>query len=334
MSLTDPGELIRIIEELAKRLNHWSVRAAEHIGGAAASQRCAQECAQRMAVRAGGVYSRAIDDRRRVSSWAAEVTHEEDAAAERVRQAKAAGASAAQARSSADSAHTRWTSNLMFAQVRLARAESAESAARADLEEAKHALKEAQHQLTGAQLALSDARSRQVAVGKDREGKVIYAPVNTRPYEEAVAGAMLAAAEAQRGVADCEQLLRSAIAETRAARSRVTMCRSAIALADKARQTAADAATWASEADHLASLAQDEAREAGRCFELASSSAAAAIEAAEAVLARSRSAAQCCDEARTFFNDAQREGDAARNTVHIACQDMGGRVQALHEYDA
>jgi len=334
MGLTDPRELIQIIEELSQRLDQWNLRTTEHLAEAGASQRCGHESVERGGIRARSVYARAMDDQERVSSARGEVVRLLEAAAGATSKADAARSSAARAKSGADSAHERWTSNLLVAQQRLAAAQAAEKEAIIRLEQAKKHLQEAQAQLAAAELALDKARRQVQYAGKDNQGKPVYRPVDTSRYEVAVANARYAVAEAQKHISGCQQALARAVAARAAAAARVSACRSAVGCTEEAQRAAADALARALHAAGFAARANEEALQASRALESAEQAAAAQTEAAENALIRSRRSVEHCDEADGQFAQAEREADAALALVHLARQDMSSRVNNLHLFDS
>ncbi|MBT9098332.1 hypothetical protein KFZ76_11510 [Methylovulum psychrotolerans] len=216
--------------------------------------------------------------------------------------------------SKADSTTEYWYGELSLARQWLASAQAEECRARSVRDEAQRQLGQALAELAAAQAELAAARHRTEYAGQDKDGRPIYRPIDTAPYQAAVREAESAVMRARQYLEKAEAALLRAIADRRAAENRVEGCCRAVEFAEQAQHQAAQAKTAIARANAVFGRLGEETL---RTENLVISAETWLLEENAAV-----------DEAKSRAGYAQADEAEAKQTLNLAYQEQ--RDACLH----
>lgn len=331
---TDPRVLIPKIQLLSEQTEDWEQRAGSSLEQAEYAQRHATEQVNRMIPHLSSAHNRHEEDRASVDSLWREVERCRERCAEIKSRAIAAHQAAANADGAANRALSNWQGELSSAKNWLSTARSREAEAERRRNSAASALQNAEYELSRAESALQGARYQTVYAGRDREGRDVYRPIDTTPYQRAVNAASQQVSDRRHDLALANVRLQDAVADRHAAERRVAACERAVGLCKEAEDHGKIAFNAAACSSSAAERAFEEQQRGTTCHALA----------AEKLAEQKSEFAR----AQANFADAQNGEQGAHNAVKYAGEklaearlrstqgrlEMEWRVGKLREFDA
>ncbi len=330
---TDPRVIIVSLGQLIERIADWEPRADSALSIADLIQLQSAEHLKRTQALLGQVQSRADDDVNATQRLETELANMHSRGAKVMSRAEQGmeGANEMRRRSKGVSHH--WSREYKFAEGWQRRAEQREDKAREQLDKAQDALNRAENALSNAEAALERARHRTRRAGRDSEGKTIYEPIDTTPYENRVS-------EIEDRVQRCETRLRTAqdwlhqaTRERQAAEDRVGACAQAVQLANEAETAAASAMQSAQIAMTAIERASEEHARAASLTEQAGKVARIALAAVSVFAKHTTQAAGFEADALTNLQASQNLHASSRQRSTLGCMEMSWRVEQLRAFD-
>jgi hypothetical protein len=332
-SATDPRVIIVSLGHLIERIADWEPRADSALSTADLIQRQTAEHLTRTQALLSQAQSRAEDDVNATRRLETELANMHSRGAKEMSRAEQSmdSADGISRRSRGTSHH--WRREGKFAEAWERRAEQRESKARDQVDKAQEALNRAENALSNAEAALERARHRTRPAGRDSQGKTIYEPIDTTPYENRVREIEDRVQRCESRLNTAQDWLHQATRERQAAEARVGACAQAVKLANDAEAAAASALQSA----HIAMVAVERASEeharARALAEQAGKAARLALAAVSVFAKHTTQAATFEMDAATNLQAAQNHHASSRQRSTLGSMEISWRVEQLRAFD-
>jgi hypothetical protein len=330
---TDPRIIIVSLEQLIERVADWEPRADAALSTADLIQRQTAEHLTRTQALLSQAQSRAEDDVNAARRLETELANMHSLGEKVMSRAEQCIESTSEIdRRSRRSKH-HWSREEKFAGNWQRRAEQREDKAREQVDKAQEALNRAENALSNAEAALERARHRTRPVGRDSQGKTIYEPIDTTPYENRVREIEDRVQRCESRLNTAQDWLRQATRERQAAEARVGACAQAAQLASESETAAASAMQSARIALTAVERASEEHTRAASLTEQAGKAAHWALAAVSVFAKHTNQASALETDAATNLQSAQNNHASSRQRSTLGSMEINWRVQQLRAFD-
>lgn len=330
---TDPRIIIVSLDQLIERIADWEPRADAALSTADLIQRQTAEHLTRTQALLSQAQSRAEDDvnaARRLETELANMHSRGEKVMSRAEQCIESTSEIC--RRSRGSKH-HWSREEKFAGAWQRRAEQREDKAREQVDKAQEALNRAENALSNAEAALERARHRTRPAGRDSQGKTIYEPIDTTPYENRVREIEDRVQRCESRLNTAQDWLRQATRERQAAEARVGACAQSVQLASEAETAAASAMQSARIAMTAVERASEEDARAASLTEQAGKAARLALAAVSVFAKHTNQASAFEADAATNLQSAQNHHASSRQRSTLGSMEINWRVEQLRAFD-
>lgn len=334
MAFQDPRVLIPRVQGLTDKVQDWEHRSGAAFETGEYTQRLFGEQVRRADAQVSAALSQARDDQYAVETLVREVERSRDRCAAAARHVQQTRLAAVQTRGRANQAVTHWHHELDLARQWLARARTEERRAELERDQARAALSQAQQALAAAERELAAARSRREYAGRDSEGRDVYRPVNTAPYEAAVSRARQEVSRCQAWLQAAEAALHRAVLDRQAAERRVASCTAALGFAQQAQSVAARSVESADRAGHAVERLHEEQNRASGSARQAEEHYRHEQQAVHDGQTQAAAARDRHTEAQTSLTAAHADQEDARLHATQGRHEIDWRMDQLRAFDA
>ncbi len=330
---TDPRVIIVSLGQLIELIADWEPRADSTLSTADLIQRQTAEHLARTQALLSQAQSRAEDDLNATRRLETELSKMHSRGEKVMSRAEQSMDSTNEICRRSNGARHHWNRERKFAEAWQRRAEQRVDKAREQVNRAQEALNRAENALSNAEAALERARHRTRSVGRDSQGKTIYEPIDTTPYENRVRECEDRVQHCESRLETAQDWLRQATRERQAAEARVGACAQAAQLASEAEAAAARAMQSAQIAMTAVERASEEHSRAASLTEQAGKAARLALAAVSVFAEHTNQAAAFEADAATNLQSAQNHHASARQKSTLGSMELSWRVEHLRAFD-
>jgi len=329
----DPRFIIVSLGQLIERIADWEPRADSALSTADLIQRQSAEHLKRTQALLSQAQSRAEDDVNATRRLETELGNMHSRGAKVMSRAEQGMDSANEMSRRSEGTKLHWRRQHKFAEGWQRQAEQREDKAREQVDKAQEALNRAEIALNNAEAALERARHRTRPSGRDSQGKTIYEPIDTTPYENKVREIEDRVQRCESRLSTTQDCLLQATREREAAEARVGACAKAVKLANEAETAATSAMQSAQIAMTAVERASEEHTRAASLTEQAGKVALLALAAVSVFSEHTTQAAAFEADSTTNLQSAQNHHASSRQRSTLGSMEISWRVEQLRAFD-